>query len=417
MTQNAETQNGVSQNATSTAPVAPAVAPMAYAEPVRQSIMLPEASCDLRIGVDALYNMGREMRLLVGVTKRAALICSANVSDDLAEELRRQIADTGFRCAEARLAPDISDTPPTLDTACEIMRFLSDEHITADDILVFAGAEKLASIASYVSNSWCAGTEYVFVPTSMLAAIEGITTPAPLSASAAASWSGASGASSAMPALISTNARPRMAFCDVNYLNLTQGEQYQTALVYMVSTALCDNSDGFSRLAERVDAIASHDQETLLDQLVDTIKSRGYIEASSSVAVRQANTYGMLFELAFDQLFEGVPRALKRAEGLRISARLAVGLGEGDIDLVYGQDAALQTLGIGQIACDISADELIGALKRVSFARANRFVLPLPLAEGRVRYTAVPDELLQEHLQAWCASRKQLLQVASNVNE
>lgn len=166
-----------------------------------------------------------------------------------------------------------------------------------------------------------------------------------------------------------------------------------------------------------MDAIASHDQETLLDQLVDTIKSRGYIEASSSVAVRQANTYGMLFELAFDQLFEGVPRALKRAEGLRISARLAVGLGEGDIDLVYGQDAALQTLGIGQIACDISADELIGALKRVSFARANRFVLPLPLAEGRVRYTAVPDELLQEHLQAWCASRKQLLQAASNVNE
>lgn len=362
---------------------------------IRQSITVPGGSCDMRIGNDVLYNMGRELRLLVGKPRKAALICGTEVSDALTEELRRQLADGGFSVAEARITNQ--DCITTVDIAHELCIFLSDEGITADDVLVFAGNEQVAGLASYLANSWCGGVEYAFIPTSSLAAVQGITTPPALRTTATST------------PLIATKARPRMAFCDLNFMNLYEGEQFQTALVYAVSTAVCDNTDAFGRLAEKTQKLMEHDEQTIVDQLVDTIKCRGRIEASTSLAIRQGNSYGFIFEAALDRLFDGIPRALKIAEGLRVNARLAVGLEEADMDLMYSQDALLASLGIGQIACDVQAHELIEALKSVCFARTNRFLLPLPLALGRVRYTAVPDELLQEHLQAWCTLHKQLL--------
>ncbi|WP_028264101.1 dehydroquinate synthase/iron-containing alcohol dehydrogenase family protein [Atopobium fossor] len=362
---------------------------------IRQSITLPGSSCDMRIGKDALYNMGRELRLLVGKPRKAALICGADVSGDLAEELCRQLSDGGFAAAEAGLPANEHIT--TLDIAHELFIFLSNEGITADDVLVFAGNEQVAGLASYIASAWCGGMEFAFVPTTALGAVQGITTPPALSATAVSA------------PVVATKARPRMAFCDLTYMDLTGEEQFQTALAYAVSTAVCDNTDAFGRLAEKAQKIMEHDEQTIVDQLVDTIKCRGRIEASTSLAIRQSNSYGFIFEAALDHLFDGIPRALKIAEGLRVNARLSVGLEEADMDLMYSQDALLTSLGIGQIACEVQAQELIDALKAVCFARTNRFLLPLPLAMGRVRYTAVPDELLYEHLQAWCVLHKQLL--------
>lgn len=369
---------------------------------IRQSITLPGGSCDMRIGRDALYNMGRELRLLVGKPRKAALICGADVSDALTEELRRQLADGGFVAVQANL-PDQDDIT-TIDLAHELYIFLSNEGLTADDVLIFAGNEQLAGLASYSANAWCAGVEYAFVPTTALAAVQGITTPPALRATPGA-----------FP-VIATKARPRMAFCDLTYMELYEQDQFQTMLAYAVSTAVCDNTDAFGRLASRANKIMEHDEQTIVDQLVDTVKCRGRIEASTSLAIRQSNSYGFIFEAALDRLFEGIPRALKIAEGLRVNARLAVGLGEADMDLMYSQDGLLDSLGIGQIACDVQAQELIGALKAVCFARTNRFLLPLPLAFGRVRYTAVPDELLNEHIQAWCMLHKQLLEAHQATN-
>ena len=53
----------------------------------------------------------------------------------------------------------------------------------------------------------------------------------------------------------------------------------------------------------------------------------------------------------------------------------------------------------------MDADALIAAMREERYRRTNRFMLALPRSLGRVRLSMVPDDLLAEHVGAWCASR------------
>ena len=45
---------------------------------------------------------------------------------------------------------------------------------------------------------------------------------------------------------------------------------------------------------------------------------------------------------------------------------------------------------------------MIAALKAISFERSSRFLLGLPRSLGRVRLANVDEDLLKEHVSAWC---------------
>jgi hypothetical protein len=81
-----------------------------------------------------------------------------------------------------------------------------------------------------------------------------------------------------------------------------------------------------------------------------------------------------------------------------------VGLEKLSIDDMLAQDELLEALGIGTISCSLEPEALVEALKAESFRRQNRFHVLVPLALGRVRLTAVADDLLLEHASAWCAA-------------
>ena len=51
---------------------------------------------------------------------------------------------------------------------------------------------------------------------------------------------------------------------------------------------------------------------------------------------------------------------------------------------------------------DLMLNEMIDAMKAQRFARTNRFLLSIPKTLGRVRLTTVAEELLAEHIGAWC---------------
>ena len=75
--------------------------------------------------------------------------------------------------------------------------------------------------------------------------------------------------------------------------------------------------------------------------------------------------------------------------------------------LVHEVDEALKDMR----AAKRPSYELLDAGCRITarFLDENRFLLPLPLDFGRVRLTAVDDEMLSEHVVAWCESRQALL--------
>ena len=334
---------------------------------VRKSVSLPGGGCDVRVGAGALHDMGKELRSLVGRPRVAVGIVRESTPTDLVEEIERQVADGRF-ALELRTLPDgpLAD----VEHAAWLLGVLDDCSATADDLLVAVGDVEVVSLASQVSGMWCAGMPLAVVPTDALACMEGVVTPRALDTA-----SGSVG-------MIGTSAHASIAFCDTSACDMFAGEQFDLALALAASTAVADNSDAFGRLGSRAAALLDHGPQTLAEQIADVLNCRGSLVNSSSLAVRQ---------------------------GMRFASRLAVGLGKADIDLVFAQDALLDDLGLGEIACELEPDDLVDALRSVCLRRTNRFLLPLPLAFGRVRLASVDDGLLAEHAAAWCESRSDLL--------
>ena len=65
----------------------------------------------------------------------------------------------------------------------------------------------------------------------------------------------------------------------------------------------------------------------------------------------------------------------------------------------------LERLGVGTTEVPVDPEELTRALRAERFRRSRRFMLALPRSLGRVRLAIVEDDLLAEHVAAWCASR------------
>jgi 3-dehydroquinate synthetase len=266
--------------------------------------------------------------------------------------------------------------------------------LTADDLIVATGDADVCSVASYVATQWCAGTTLVTAPTTQLGLVEAAVTPRPMDA----------GGSQAMLS-VRTGVKHVLFDTDVVFDSPMQ-EDVLMSRVLMVVTAMCDSEKTFERLWDRAEALCAGDAETLCEQLRDTVKTRGKILSSTALALRQSLSYGEAFARALMGLDATVAPSTARAEALRFQARLAAGEGMLAVDDVLAQDELLEMLELPVAQVSIAPDALIEAVRKERFKRSNRFLLGLPRKLGRVRLAAVTDELIAEHVAAWCASRE-----------
>lgn len=360
----------------------------------RQTMALPGTSCDLRMGHGALDSMGKELRSLTGKPRLAAAFIGEGVSEEISQEVCRQLSDGGFN---AVILASPTDKSCTLRSAEELIEQLDAAGITADDVILAVGDSKTLGLASFVSGVWCGGTPLAVVPTDTFALLEGIASPRALDVE------------DGRGRMISVKTYPRMAFFDLDLPGLVEGDAFEAALALSVATAVCDGNDALASLAGDAESIAAGNIDVFATHLLELVRSRCKLASATSLAMRQALSYGTVFARALSELVEGCPEAVLIAEDLRFSSRLAVGCGKAKIDLVYAQDALLERFGLGEIACDVSAQELTDAVRAACFAHSNRFMFPLPEAIGRVRLSSVDDDAFAANIAAWCDSRVDLL--------
>lgn len=360
----------------------------------RQTMALPGTSCDLRMGHGALDTMGKELRSLTGRPRLAAALIGEGVSEEVSQEIGRQLSDGGFEAVMLELP---ADDGCTLESAEELIEQLDNAGVTADDVMLAVGDSKTLGLATFVSGIWCGGTPLAIVPTDAYALLESIASPRALNVR------------DGRGRMISVKTYPRMAFFDLDLSGLAEGPAFETALALCVATAVCDGNDAFASLAGDAEAIAGGNVDVFATHLLEFVRSRCKLASATSLATRQALSYGTVFARALDELVEGCPEAVLIAEDLRFSSRLAVGCGKAKIDLVYAQDALLERFGLGEVACDVSAEELTDAVRAACFAHSNRFMFPLPEAIGRVRLSSVEDDAFAANIAAWCDSRVDLL--------
>lgn len=384
-----------------------AVAPAPDVPPAvvrRQSLATRMGVCDMRVGVGATAQLGEALRGVVGKPRRVLVAHSADVPADVVEEVRRSLIDTGFEFHQLELAGGRASR--NLDEATRVFEALASHSITADDAIVAVGDAGLISTLVFVASTWCAGTVLAAVPTTLDGMVDVTVTPRALDVSAASEMLLAKGV-------------VRLAVCDpANLPDAPDDPGTLMGRAVLVAGAVTAGETTFSELVVRADGIVAQDADTLVDEVLDITKSRCRVASSTALAVRQGLLLGMGFARAIGRCLDaagsqdtpGEGRLL--AEGLRIAARLAVAHQEKDaealLDLVFAQDALLERFGLAEVPCDLDADDVLAALRAEELSRSNRFMLALPLDFGRVRLTNVPDDLLYQHLKAWCKARRKL---------
>ncbi len=401
--------DGAGQPAGAAADVAPEPAPAISLR--RQSIVLRSGACDLRVGPGSIDQVGQAAKTVAGKPGGAFLLHGDNVSPQLIETCRRNLADQGFSRVRICTAPG-GRACRALAQASRIYDELAAARITPDDPIVAVGDADLLSLAVFVGSTWQTGTMVVALPTTLDGMVDVTVTPRTIDANASSGTLMARG-------------NLRYAICDTDLLPGADDATSLMANAVMVAGAMAAGESNFSDLALRADGIMAQDAQTLVDEILDITKARTRVASSTALAMRQGVLYGLSVGRALaiclaEQNVEDERYAVETevcegrllAEGLRISARLAAArqaaTDESVVDLVFAQDALLDKLGLAEVACNVSAERLIEALRADELSRSNRFMLALPLGYGRVRLSAVEDEMLSEHLSGWCRARKKL---------
>lgn len=358
----------------------------------RQWVTLRGTSMDLRAGAGLIRDSASDMASAIGRPRTAVLATTASCPADTVETLRRALTDKGFLVKPVGL--------PEGEAACgfsalgELYGSLAQTGATAEDIVVGMGDGCALSLCAAACAHWCGQIMFAAIPLDLASAVSSTVCPRPLDVPG-------------FERMVSHDGSARFEICDLDLLlPQSTAENRLLARAHMVAAAMTDSEKAFGALWDAADAIADDDPATLVDAVVDCIRSKGKVASSTSVAIRQSVEYGQTIRRALrSQVPADVPDSTLLADALRFSARLSVAREELSIDDMFTQDELLERLGLGTVACAVDADALVEAIKRERFCRSNRFVLNLPRALGRVRLATVDVDMLSEHVQAWCASR------------
>lgn len=382
--------------------------------PHRQSLVLRSGSCDMRVGQDVVALLGQTVRQISGKPRRSLLVYGSEVSPELVEECRRALVDLTYDVCKAE-AP-AGRAARSFEYVTELTSTLAKEGITADDPVVVVGDADLISGALFVTSTWYGGCVLAAVPTTLDAMVEVLATPRSIDIPGA-------------PEALLAKGSVRLALCDVDVLlGDAQGQASDDATLMgravMVSSALVASKTAFSDLAVAADAILASDPEALTDVIMSMSKARSRTAASSALAMRQSVVYGFGIARALaiciaEQNADPERYLVDRepcsgrllAEGMRIAARLGAAYKPEKpelVDLVFAQDGLLEKFGLEEIACVVDPELLLVKLREVEFARQNRFMPAIPLDYGRVRMTSLDEDLIAEHVAAWCKSRRKL---------
>lgn len=383
--------------------------------PRRQSVVMRSGSCDMRVGQDVIDILGTTLKQVAGKPRVCLLINSPEVDPALVDECRRSLVDTGY---DVRQATAIAGRAARSSAyVVEIQAMLAREGITADDPVVVVGNADLISGVLFVTSTWYGGCTLAAVPTTLDAMVEVIATPRYIDTPLA------------QDALVAKG-NVRLALCDVDCLAKTKTGSLELSdstlmgLAILAASAMVAGKNNFSDLAIAAEELLAADPETLTKEIMELTKARGRSASSTALAMRQGVDYGISIARALracvacqqpDQerylIDKDVCDGRLLAEAMRIAARLSAASKPEKpdlVDLVFAQDGLFERLGLSEVACVIEPEDLVRELRQVEFVRQNRFMPAIPLDYGRVRLSTIDDELIAEHVAAWCKARRKL---------
>jgi 3-dehydroquinate synthase len=123
--------------------------------------------------------------------------------------------------------------------------------------------------------------------------------------------------------------------------------------------------------------------------------------------IRECLNYGHTLGHAIENVagYGVIPHGLAVAEGMRFAVRLGVEVVGASREFVARQDAILDALGLPALASAWPAEKLLTAMRLDKKARSGSVRFVLAASPGSWSCTAVEDQVIREHLNAWAGSK------------
>ena len=361
----------------------------------RQLINFGTRSTDFRMGFGALSELSRMVSAVVATPKRAVIVTDASLASAHGLEVSRALIDAGFTVED--LSFPSGEHVSTLAYAMQLFEALDRSAITADDVIVALGGVEVCSLVTYCAGSWCGGTTYVLLPTTLDAMVTSATTMTPLDTSSSSQ-------------MVHVEPRASLAVCDLFLLADCSEDELRSGYVELIMAALIDSRRQWERMDSILPGAVSGEEVPLYDLIGMAQSARVRVLTSANPSARNAIQFGRTTARALKHcLGDAVPDYALLAEGMRFEARLAHDVTDFDVDDVFTLDDLLDEAGIDEVPFDLGCGRFIEALKDTRFKRSNRLMFSLPRHPGTIRFSVVDDEVLERHARAYLASRAELM--------
>ncbi len=338
----------------------------------------------------ALRSAGARLRDL-RAGSRAALVGSAPVLRLYGKAVTESVEGAGIRLAVVEV-PD-GEAAKTLAVAERCWDALLEAGLDRTSTVLALGGGAVGDLAGFVAGTYMRGTNFVQVPTTVLAQVD-----ASIGGKTAIDHPKAKN-------LIGVFHQPRLVLVDPDTVSTLPEREFRSGLAEIVKHGIVLDAGYFADLEASAAALRGRDPATLERVIAGSCRLKAGVverderEADLRAVLNYGHTIGHALETAtgYARWTHGEAVAL----GIVAEARLAELLGLGAPDTTGRQERLLASLGLPVRAQGIDVEGVLAAIGRDKKARDGRVPFVLAPAIGTFRLVHdVPEAAIREALRS-----------------
>ena len=310
------------------------------------------------------------------------------------EELEYQVFEIQFKANE-----DIK----TLDNIKEIWEKLKFEHFSREDIIVAIGGSTILELVGFAASTYMHGMRYIQVPTTLMSMADTCV-------------GGKSNIEfSNKQNVLGTFYQADLVCCDTRCLHTCNDEEWQNGFASLVRCAIVAPRRSFYEwLRSHASSLQNKDDFTLRDAIYMSLDCKADLvmkDFSDTTDVQACFKMGDSFASALlsTDAAKDLSCGLALAEALRFSSKLAVEVLGTPIDFITRLEELLTLFGLKEQGFSSTPENIFYALTSQENSSVESFQFILPRDFNEWDCVKVSDELVYEHVDAWCTYKEQLL--------
>ena len=361
------------------------------------NLAFPNTEAQIYIDKGALANIANLCDSRFSATK-VLVVSDETVGAVYGDLVKKRMEDKGFQVFNLYFPIDIDKE--NINQVNKIWNKLAYEHFSRDDILIAVGGASVLNIAGFAASVYKNGMSYVQVPTTLLSMIDTC-----VGGRNSISYAGTDN-------LLGCFYQASIVLCDTRCLHTCNNDTWENGFAALVRACLVAPRRSFYEwIRSNAASLKSKDDFSLRDAIYMAVESKANITMKDFIDTsgeQRCFKMGNSFADALCKLepFDSLSYGLALSEALRFEARLAIEVLGSDSGFLPRLEELLSFYELDEAKFSCSPEELFHKLTKEENSDFESFGFVLLRDINEWDYVKVSDELVYEHISAWCEYKK-----------